>query len=493
MWQAMQRWLVAGGATTLIAGPTLLAFFSGGFFDRPRIAAAMVAWGLVALAALLGLQLVPRTTAGRVALAGLFLLSVWTVLSIAWAPLGVRAEDDSQRIVLYLGVFIAALAFLRGPAVRRWLEPALALGTLVVVLYGLSERLLPGLVELDRSRTAAGRLEQPLSYWNAFGLVAALGLVLVIRIAGVPERSRALRGAAAAAGVPLGLAVYLSFGRGALAAAGVGVLVLLALAPAGRPQLRSAVTVIATAAVAAFLASRYSTVRSLDPGEQGDQSAGLQVLTGLVLLSVAAAALVLRRPRRALALPRLPVSRPKAVLAATGVFLIAAALAVAVLEGAPEGSSPTRGANPARLGSVDSNRYRYWEVAADAWLDRPIVGSGTGGFQVAWRKERDRVDRAGDAHSLYLETAAELGLVGLGLLALFLGGVVASVIRLYRVEPGLATGPAAGLAVWACHAGLDWDWEMPAVTLLAVLLAASPIAWREDPQKTQTGQIGKTW
>ncbi len=29
---------------------------------------------------------------------------------------------------------------------------------------------------------------------------------------------------------------------------------------------------------------------------------------------------------------------------------------------------------------------------------------------------------------------------------------------------------AAGLA-WACHAGVDWDWEMPAVTLPAVVLA----------------------
>jgi hypothetical protein len=487
----MQRWLLAGGATILIAGPTLLAFFSGAFFDRPRIVAAMVAWGLVALAALLAPQLVPRATAGRVAVAGLFLLSAWTALSIAWAPLGARAEDDLQRIVLYLGAFIAATALLRGPAVRRWLEPALTLGTLVIVLYGLSERLLPGLVELDRSRTAAGRLEQPLSYWNAFGLVAALGLVLVIRVAGDPERTRAVRGAAAAAGVPIGLGLYLSFGRGALAAAGVGMLVLLALAPAGRLQLRSAVIVIAAAALAAFLANRYSTVRSLDPGEQGDPGEGLKVLAGLVVLSAVAAAVVLREPRRVLALPRWHVSRPKAVLAATGVFLIAAALAVAVFEGAPEGSSPARGANPARLGSVDSNRYRYWGVAADAWLDRPIVGSGTGGFQVAWRKERDRVDRAGDAHSLYVETAAELGTVGVVLLLLFLGGVAVSVARLYQVEPALATGPAAGLAVWACHAGLDWDWEMPAVTLLAVLLASAPIAWREEAQKSKSGQFGK--
>ena len=485
----MRRWLLAGGATTLIVGPTVLAFFSGAFFDRPRIVAATAAWGLVALAALVAPRPVPSSTPGRVALSGLFLLAAWTTLSIAWAPLGARAEDDSQRIVLYLGVFVAALALLRGAGVRRWLEPSLTLGTLVVALYGLSERLLPGLVELDRSRTAAGRLEQPLSYWNAFGVTASIGLVLAIRIAGDPERNRGLRAAAAGAGVSLGLAVYLSFARGALAAAAVGVLVLLALAPAGRSQFRSVVAIVAAAGAAAFLASRYPTVSSLEPGEQGDPGAGLQVLAGLALLSVAAAAVVLRSPRHTPSLPALPFSRPKAVLAVTAVFMVTAALAVALLEGAPEGESPLRGATPARLGSIDSSRYRYWEVAAEAWLDSPIAGSGSGGFQVAWRKERDRVDRAGDAHSLYLETTAELGLVGIVLLFVFLGGVAAGVVRLYRLDPGGAAGPAASLAVWACHAGLDWDWEMPAVTLLAVLLGAAAIAWGEDSPGSETGQI----
>jgi hypothetical protein len=54
------------------------------------------------------------------------------------------------------------------------------------------------------------------------------------------------------------------------------------------------------------------------------------------------------------------------------------------------------------------------------------------------------------------------------------------VSRLYRVYPAAATGPAAVLAAFAIHAGLDWDWEMPAVTLLALLVAAAAITWSED-------------
>ena len=140
------------------------------------------------------------------------------------------------------------------------------LGAFVVVGYGLSERFLPGLVELDRSFAAAGRLEQPLTYWNAFGLLAALGLVLAVRIAGDADRPGPLRGAAAAAGVVLGLGAYLTFGRGALAAVAAGLLVLIALAPDGRFQLLSAAVVAGAAGLAALLATRYPTVKTLVEG-----------------------------------------------------------------------------------------------------------------------------------------------------------------------------------------------------------------------------------
>ena len=115
----------------------------------------------------------------------------------------------------------------------------------MVVAYGLSERLLPGVFELDRSASAAGRLEQPLTYWNAMGLSPRLASCS-------PRAWRAIRTGRArcepawrGAAVPLGLGVYLSFARGALAALAVGLLVLVALAPERRAQLRSAVMLVA--------------------------------------------------------------------------------------------------------------------------------------------------------------------------------------------------------------------------------------------------------
>jgi O-antigen ligase len=179
-------------------------------------------------------------------------------------------------------------------------------------------------------------------------------------------------------------------------------------------------------------------------------------------------------------MPSLPVSRPATVLGISIALLVVGGLVLAATEGKPEGTSPAPGASPARLGSIDSNRYHYWEEAGSTFVEHPLIGIGSGGFLVEWLKVYNRFDASGDAHSLYLETAAELGIVGVAILALFLGGVAGSVLRLYRVRRGPAAGLAAGLAVWAFHAGLDWDWEMPAVTLPALALAAAAIAWADE-------------
>jgi O-antigen ligase len=473
----MRRTVLAVGAAALLALATVLAFFSGGFFDEPRIVAAAVVWVLVVIVAMLSPHPLPRTRPGLLALLGLLLLCAWVALSFAWAPLGSRAEDDEQRLLLYLGFMIAAIALLRGPLVRRWLEPAMVLGIVVVLAYGLSERFFPQAIHLDSSGTSAGRLEQPLTYWNAAGLLAAIGVVLAIHIAGDPERERILRSAAAAAGVVLGFGLYLTFSRGALGAVAVGLVVLLALDPHVRPQLRATITIVLATAPAAIAASGLSTVKSLSERDAGD---GILMLVVLAAVAAVAAVLAPRTPRRPIQLPSLPISRPAAVFGVTVALLTVGLLVLAATEGKPEDTSPVRGATAARLGSIDSNRYRYWEKAGSIFLDHPLIGIGSGGFQVEWLKVRDRVDASGDAHSLYLETGAELGIVGVAFLGLFLFGVGGSVVRVYRLYRGPATGLAAGLAAWAFHAGLDWDWEMPAVTLPALTLAAAAIAWSDE-------------
>ena len=94
---------------------------------------------------------------------------------------------------------------------------------------------------------------------------------------------------------------------------------------------------------------------------------------------------------------------------------------------------------------------------------------GAGNWAVSWLRWRHFEDFAHDAHSLPLQTMAELGLVGLAGLLAFLGGIAATARRALRLTPA-AAGPVAGFVAYIAHAPLDWDWEMPAVTLVALVL-----------------------
>jgi O-antigen ligase len=152
---------------------------------------------------------------------------------------------------------------------------------------------------------------------------------------------------------------------------------------------------------------------------------------------------------------------------------VAIGLGVAVAVSGAGRQPPAAGGTPgaARLSSVGSNRGDYWRVALDVARDHPLVGDGSGSFEVDWLQRRHVNEGVHDAHSLVIETAAELGLVGLVAVALFLGGVAASAPAAFRSQPVLVVGPAAGLAAWLLHAQLDWLWEMPAATLNVLLLA----------------------
>src|SRR4051794_20794328 len=246
----------------ILAGPSALAFASGGYFDHARLVALIVTWALAAAVVALCDAPLPRSRAGLAALAALAGYAGWIALSTTWAPLTGPAGDDVERALLYVGAFLAVAVAFRPRSAARAVEPALAVGTLVVTGYGLLGRLLPGIVHEQATASSAGRLDQPLTYWNATGALAALGLVLCTRIAGDNDRRGALRAAAAAAAVPLAAGVYLSFSRGALAALAAGVIVLLVAAPSWI-QLRAAATCLEAGALGAAACAAFGGVGGL--------------------------------------------------------------------------------------------------------------------------------------------------------------------------------------------------------------------------------------
>ena len=480
----MHRSVRVAALVVLLAGPGALAFFAGGYFDKPRLYAAIVAWAAVAVVAVADPWPLPRSRAGWLALGGLAALTAWVALSLTWAPLRAAALDDAQRMLLYLGALILATVVMRPRWAARAAEPAVVAWISVAVLYGLSERLLPGLITLDRGAPAANRLEQPLTYSNAMGALAAIGLVLCARLLGDRTRPPAVAAAAAALSVPLAVGEYLTFSRAALVALVAGLVWLVALCPRRR-QVEAIALITLAAAPCVLVANALGSVRTLSGPDREQQ--GLVMLAALLLVMAAAGALAwlrLRATRAPGADAVLRRARPVAVVAAVVISLVPVAyvLASATDEDRIAGANPASTTSASRLASGESNRYEFWSVAVGAVGQEPLRGLGSGAFRSLWLRERTINQTVNDAHSLYLESLVELGLVGLGLLLAIVGGVALAARRAQRIDPAAAAGPIAALAVWALHAGLDWDWEMPALTLVAVAMAGALIARAEQDE-----------
>jgi len=149
-----------------------------------------------------------------------------------------------------------------------------------------------------------------------------------------------------------------------------------------------------------------------------------------------------------------------------------------------------------RLTTPDNNgRIVQWRVALDAFSAEPLYGRGAGTYALEWNRRRPQVYHVEDAHSLYLEMLGESGLVGLVLvtisIVLVLGGFLARARGPDRVVGGALF--AAGV-VWALHAGVDWDWEMPAVTFwlfaMGGLALAAPAGSETAGRVPPLGRLG---
>jgi O-antigen ligase len=193
-----------------------------------------------------------------------------------------------------------------------------------------------------------------------------------------------------------------------------------------------------------------------------------------------------------LARPRLPRRLPVALAAIVVVVAVVLALIHAGGPGAIyrefSGSGPTVGANKdRRLFSLSgSSRAQYWDVAWREYEANPLLGSGAGSFQRHWLRLRPAALPVRDAHSLYLETLAEVGPVGLLLLAAALAVPVLAGIRA-RSDP-LAAPAFGGYVAYLVHAAQDWDWELPAVTLAGLACAVTLLRLADREPRRRVGR-----
>ncbi|HET8745218.1 MAG TPA: O-antigen ligase family protein, partial [Ramlibacter sp.] len=107
-------------------------------------------------------------------------------------------------------------------------------------------------------------------------------------------------------------------------------------------------------------------------------------------------------------------------------------------------------------------RVQHWRIAAEGWRQRPLLGWGPDAFHTlsvddvcAWRTargepcDRERYTTAPHAHSLYVSTLVERGVLGLLALAVLLGTWAWTLLRsaASAAQSPLWVASAASLAV----------------------------------------------
>ena len=446
-----------GTAAFALAGGVAAA--GGGYFP--------VSWGWTSLALLCAIAVrllawprVALTALDATALGALASLVAWTWLSALWSPSATQPALEGQRALLYLAALGAVLVVVDRRETRALLGGALTAVTLACA-YGVATRVFP-----DRLGTfdsvAEYRLAEPLGYWNALGIFAVMGALVAL---GFVARGRAAlsRALACAALVPLATALYFTFSRGAWLALAAGVVIVLLAEPRRGVLLLALAAAAPAPAAAVALASRSDalTTRGAPLADAVAEGRDLAlVLVGLAAVAAAlGAALGLRRRARWIA------------LAAAAAVVAAGAVAGADRLPAPSGAGGGVDLNT-RLFRLDTNgRADMWAVALERYNEVPVVGTGAGGFERTWLERRTFPLKVRDAHSLYVEVLAELGPVGLGLVVVALGAPLLA-WRRARSRP-LASTTLGAYAAFVLHAGVDWDWEVPAVTICGLVLGGA--------------------
>jgi O-antigen ligase len=369
-----------------------------------------------------------------------------------------------------------------------------ALGILVVCVCGLTTRLAPDVWPIA-ANFRESRLAYPITYWNSLGLLAAIGTILCFHFTCSRSERRAVRVTAAGAVPILVTTLLLTFSRGAIL---TGVVGLLAYVILGRPRVLLSGT-LATAPVAAIVlifTYRADKIASLEPTTAAATSQGHNLALAIGIAVVAA--LWFRwmlLPADAHIANVQVFERPSgARLGALAAVAAVAIVGLAATMDAPgyvrdqydrftsdesvERTSETR----ARLTDPGNNgRVKLWRVAIeDGFEPARLGGQGAGTYELLWARDRSAEGArftVEDAHSLYVESLSDLGLVGfLLLLVVVLTLLYGFAARLRGPNRTLyAAVLGAGLA-WALHAGIDWDWEMPAVTLWLFALGGATLA-----------------
>ena len=481
-----------------------LALENGGYGIVERSEAGIAVWWLVLVGCAVGMfpvRPLPRSAIVLVALLGAF--ATWTTLSLGWTESDERTAIEAGRVVAYLGIFTLALIVQRGERWRAVFAGVVA-GIGVVLVLALLSKLqpnwfpdqvaheyLPG-AQLER------RLAYPLNYSTGVAALAAIAIPLLLALAASARRI-ALQSAAAALLAVAAVVLWITASSLLVPLALIAIVSYLLLAT---DRLATLATTLVALAGAAIAIAAFEQREALDAGlgsatalAEGDEMSAIVLVVCAGVGSMQAGIGLLARHGRSPAwLDRSRRLAPAAAVAALAA-LVAVALATPLREEIEAGWDDFRGpseideASASRLQEIldpsSQGRYAFWEAAVDAGRSEPLTGTGAGSFEFWWTRENRSGEFVRDAHSLFAETFAELGAVGLILIVSFVVGVIAvGVARARGAPPGARAalaGATSAAIVFAAAAAVDWAWELAVLPAIFMVLAAVIVfAGRDD-------------
>jgi hypothetical protein len=488
--ERLAGWTAFAAPVVLILG---LAVAGGGYEVTPRHIAGLAVWLVVVL--LLALGAASRATLAKPFYwaSGLILaLALFSALSALWSGSAEISVTEADRVLIYLGVFFAAFLIAQTDQTRQRFGEGLAVALIGIAVLALGNRLLPHVFNVDAGLGSGPRIRYPLGYWNANGLACGIGFALSLWMSR-RSATAALRWIAVGAMPVLLTTLYLTYSRGGLLGLAVATGCLIALSH-DRFWLLGTVGVGVLGALPALLAIQgHQNVAENYPfaGVIGEGVTVLLFVLGGIALSLALfwGLRTLERRGGTLTGRAVEMSRDPKVLrwAAVAVAVLAIVAAIVIGQRAWDQFTSSDLAFPQEASSnfknfSSSGRDEFFRVAIDSFGEAPLVGHGAGTYQFSWNQLREINLPVIDAHSLYLQAFAELGLIG-GLLTLamvlfLLWTGFEAWRRASGTQRELYAALFATALAFAVCAAIDWFWQIAALGFVFFLASGALVAGR---------------
>lgn len=486
-----------------------LSFNAGGFFpSAPGFAAIVFALALIMRTTLAARPFEGFSRTLAVPLGALVLFGAWQLASTLWSHATALGLDAYDRTLLYVLAFALFGSLRCTPERLRWLVRALVAGIAAVCLIGLVSRVLPHTWPTANSFFDS-RLNYPLTYWNAEGMLAMIALILGFHLSADRAEHWSVRVIAAALLPGLAATLLLTFSRGALGVTVVGLLAYCLLTRLSTLPTALLATVPPTA-IALHSAWDATLLASSKPTSAAAVVQGhhVAVVVGACMVGAGALRGVLVFVDRAIAgIPLVRNPPPRAVRVWTGVAAGVVVLVVALALGTfgfahREYDKFVHGTTEQHVTQtrerlsdpVNDGRLPLWKAAVRIYRTDRLHGTGAGTYQLYYTRYRTVRSYVVDTHSLYLQSLSELGIVGFVLiLVVVLGILVGLAVRIRGPARPLYAALLAVTLAWAIHQAVDWDWQMPAVTLGVFMLAGLALARPADGRPGRFGlPLGRT-